>query len=88
MPKAGNSQPQLINITNREDSENVVSASARKLQSLNKMNISTATTDVDDIEKNNSMWIKIYHHVIYFVDSGILKSIVTIIGLVQNVKGS
>ena len=52
------------------------------------MNISTATTDVDDIEKNNSMWIKIYHHVIYFVDSGILKSIVTIIGLVQNVKGS
>ena len=43
---------QLTNITNRRDSENVLSASARKLQSLNKVNISTATTDVNNINKS------------------------------------
>ena len=54
MPKACNSQTQPTNITNREDSENVLPASTGKLQSLNKMNMSTATTDVDDIEESTS----------------------------------
>ena len=47
VPNTCSSQTQLTNITNREENENALSPSARKLQSLNKMNISTATTDVD-----------------------------------------
>ena len=35
VPKACSSQTQLTNITNKEDSETVLSASTRKLQSLN-----------------------------------------------------
>ena len=41
VPNTCNSQTQLTNITNGEENKNVLSASARKLQSLNKMNIST-----------------------------------------------
>ena len=65
VPKACSSQTPLTDITNRQDSENVLSASARKLQSLNKMNLSTATTDIDNIEESTSDVIRIYHHVIY-----------------------
>ena len=64
VPKASSSQTQFTNIINREDSENILSASARKLQSLNKMNVSTATTDVDDIEKSNSD-VNEFYHIIY-----------------------
>ena len=51
LPKACSSQTQLTNITNRKDNENVLQASARKLQSLNKTSTSTATTDVGDIDE-------------------------------------
>ena len=43
VPNTCSSQTQITNITNREENNNLLSASARKLQSLNKMNISTAT---------------------------------------------
>ena len=62
VPNTCSSQIQLTNITYREESKNELLASARKLQTLKKMNISTATTDVDDIEESTSNENK---HVIY-----------------------
>ena len=79
MPKACNSQTQPTNITNREDSENVLPASTGKLQSLNKMNMSAATTDVDDIEESTSDVDKNLTSSYLLVGSDILKSIITII---------
>ena len=85
VPKASSSQTQFTNIINGEDSENILSVSARKLQSLNKMNISTATTDVDDIEESN---IDVDENLSYylFADSDILKSLVTFIGACPECK--
>ena len=134
VPKACSSQPQLINITNRdrdgsrtaatskiehfviivngwkpltiiikssildvaavldpplrEDREMVLSASARKVQSSNKMNISTATTDVDDIDESTNDVDKNLPSCYLLVDSDILKSTVTIIGACPECKNS
>ena len=66
-----------------EDSENVLSASARNLQSLNKMNI---MTDVDDIEESTSAVDKNLPSYHFLVDSDILKSIVTITGACPKCK--
>ena len=66
-----------------EDSENVLSASARKLQSLNKMNI---MTDVDDIEESTSAVDKNLPSYRFLVDSDILKSIVIITGACPKCK--
>ena len=78
-PNTCSSQTQLTNITNREENKNVLSASARKLISLNKMNISTAATNVDDIEESTSDVNKHLPSCYLLVDSDIWKSIVTII---------
>ena len=84
VPNTCSSQTQLTNITNREENKNVLSASARKLQSLNKMNISTATTDVD--EESTSDVNKHLPSCYFLVDSDILKSNVTIIGACPECK--
>ena len=86
VPNACSSQTQLTNITNREENKNVLSASARKLQSLNKMNISTSTTDFDNIEESTSDVNKHLPSCYFLVDSDILKSIVTIIGACPECK--
>ena len=78
-PNTCSSQTQLTNVTNREKNKNVLSPSARKLQSLNKMNIPTATTNVDDIEESTSDVNKHLPSCYLLVDSDIWKSIVTII---------
>ena len=80
VPKACSSQIQVTNISNREDNEYVLSASARKLQSLNKMNTSTTTTDDDDNDGCNSYVDQNLPSCYLLVNSDILKSIVTIIG--------
>ena len=86
VPKACSSQTPLTDITNRQDSENVLSTSARKLQSLNKINISTATTDADNIEESTIDVNKKLPSCYLLVDSDILESIVTIIGACPECK--
>ena len=86
VPKACSSQTPLTNITNRQDSENVLSASARKVQSLNKMTLSTVTNDVDNIEESTSDVDKNLPSCYLLLDSDILKSIVTIIGACPEYK--
>ena len=73
MPNTCSSQTQLTNITNRKENKIVLSTSARKLQSLNKIDISTATTDVGDIEESTSDVNKNVPSCYLLVDSDILK---------------
>ena len=86
VPNTCSSQIQLTNITYREENKNELLASARKLQTLKKMNISTATTDVDDIEESTSNANKHLPSCYLLVESDILKSIVTIIGACPECK--
>ena len=87
MPKTCSSQTQLTNTTtNREDSYNVLSVSARKLQSMNKMNISTAAADVDDVGESTSDVDKNLPSCYLLLDGDILKPILTIIGAFPECK--